>query len=242
MGNIKVDVLIQGFPGRTNICGLSWSSMILVKTERHNIIIDLGSYPSRRYLLEALEKRGLKPRDVDTVLFTHLHHDHIAGIDMFPHALFVYGRKEWEYANLTTENAVQQASLSMLHAYPRRLVEDGEVVFPGIIAMLTPGHTPGGISYVMDVEEEKWVAAGDAVKNRGELLFHDFDMSSSSKESEESIKRIKQIADVVIPGHDCMLRIGKNGEIKPMSENAVIMKFPHGVTVNGKNPLILEVD
>ena len=242
MENVKVDVLIQGFPGRTNICGLSWSSMILVTTNEHNIMIDLGSYPSRRYLLEALQQRGMKPEDVDTVCFTHLHHDHVAGIDLFPHALFIYGRKEWEYANLTTENAVQQASLSLLHAYPRRLLEDGEVVFPGISAMLTPGHTPGGISYVLDVQGEKWVVAGDAVKNRGELMFSEFDMTSSAQESTQSICQIKKIADVIIPGHDCMLRVCKDGRIEPMRNNTVIMKFPRGVTVNGQNPLILEVD
>lgn len=242
MPDIQLDVLVQGFPGRASICGLSWSSMILLRTEDHRILVDLGSYPARKYLMAALQEKGLQPSDIDTVLFTHLHHDHVAAIDAFPQALFVYGRKEWEYANLTTETAVQQASLSMLHAYRRRLIEDGEEVFPGITAMLTPGHTPGGISYVCEVKGEKWVITGDAMKNRGELIFCDLDMTSSAKDSAESIAKVKEIADVVVPGHDCPLRIKKDGGVEPICENAVTLKFPKGITVNGQNPLVLRVD
>lgn len=239
---IKLDVLVQGFPGRASICGLSWSSMILLQTQGRNILVDLGAYPARKYLLAALKERGLAPKDIDTVLFTHLHHDHIAAIDAFPHAQFVYGRREWEYANLTTEAAVQQASLSLLHAYPRRLIEDGEEVLPGVTAMLTPGHTPGGISYVVDVNGENWIITGDAVKNRGELLYGDLDMSSAAQDSAESIRRVRERADVVVPGHDCPLRVHPDGRVEPLCENVVTITFPKGVAVNGQNPLVLRVD
>jgi len=242
LANIKVDVLVQGFPGRASVAGLSWASMILLRTEGHNILVDLGAYPQRRYLLAALKEHGLTPADIDTVLFTHLHHDHIAAIDLFPQALFVYSRIEWEYANLTTETAVQPASLSMLHAYRRRLIEDGEEVLPGITAMLTPGHTPGGICYLCDVDGEKWAIAGDAVKNRGELQYCDVDMTADASVSANSIERVKAAADVVIPGHDCPLRVGRDGSVTPMCENVVTIKFPKGITVNGQNPLILKVD
>ena len=242
MASVQVDALLKGFPGRTDVAGLSWASVALIRTEEKNILVDTAAYAARRYLLEALEKHGLKPSDIDMVLLTHLHQDHTAGIDLFPQALFVFSRKEWEYANLTAELQVQKACLSQLHAYRRRLIEqDGEEIMSGITALFTPGHTPGGTSYVCDVSGEKWVIAGDAVKNRAELAAKEVEMTTDPEASLASINRILEIADRVLPGHDTWLKL-ENGSVIPMGENIVRIKFQDGITVNGQNPLILKVD
>ena len=242
MNQPQVDLLVKGFPGRASICGLSWASMVLVRTQELKIVIDLGSYPSRRYLIAALKEKGIEPSEIDMVLFTHLHHDHIAAVDMFPQALFVYSRTEWEYANLTNEYAVNKGSLLFLHAYRSRLIEeDGEEIVPGITAMFTPGHTPGCVSYIIDVNGEKWAITGDAIKNRGELISGDVEMTADSGISYESIQKVKKVANRILPGHDCWLKMEGN-KVIPMEENIVTIKFPKGVTVNGENPLVLRVD
>ncbi len=240
--NLQVDVLIQGFPGRASVAGLSWATMALIRTQNLNIVVDTGSYPARRYLVDALKTHGLTPAMIDMVFLTHLHHDHVAGIALFPQALFVYSRKEWEYANMTSENAVQKASLSLLHAYRRRLIEkDGEEIIPGVTAMFTPGHSPGGVSYVLDMNGEKWILTGDAIKNRSELANREVDMTSNAAASLESIEKVRAAASRVLPGHDCWLQL-KDNKVIPMQENTVSIKFPSGMTVNGQNPLVLKVD
>jgi glyoxylase-like metal-dependent hydrolase (beta-lactamase superfamily II) len=138
---------------------------------------------------------------IDMVFLTHLHHDHVAGIDLFPQALFVYSRKEWEYANMTSENAVQKASLSLLHAYRRRLIEkDGEEIIPGVTAMFTPGHSPGGVSYVLDMNGEKWILTGDAIKNRSELANREVDMTSTRPRAWKALKKCGLRPAVCSPG------------------------------------------
>lgn len=242
MNEMQVDLLVKGFPGRASICGLSWASMVLIRTQGLKILVDLGSYPSRRYLISALKEKDVEPSEIDMVLLTHLHHDHVAAIDAFPQALFVYSRIEWEYANLTDEYAVNKSSLMFLHAYRRRLIEkDGEEIIPGINAIYTPGHTPGCVSYIIDVKGEKWVIAGDAIKNRGELLSGNVEMTADSRVSYESIQKVKKIANRVLPGHDCWLKLEDN-KVIPLEENIVTIKFPEGVTVNGQNPLVLHLD
>ncbi len=239
---LRVDALLQGFPGRADIAGLSWASVALLRAGKHNILVDTAAYPARRYLLAALEEHKLNPSDIDMVLLTHLHHDHTAGIDLFPQALFVYSRKEWEYANQTAEHQVQKASLSLLHAYRRRLVErDGEEIIPGVTAVFTPGHSPGGVSYVCQIGAEKWVMTGDAVKNRAELSTKAVEMTTDPKASLQSIEKILCIADRILPGHDSWLKI-ENGRVTPLAPNIVRIDFQPGITVNGQNPLILTVD
>ena len=67
-----IDIVIQGFPGKS-VChgGLGWSSVVLLRGHGRVALIDTGSFGMRRLLIERLEKRGLKPKDVTDVLLTH---------------------------------------------------------------------------------------------------------------------------------------------------------------------------
>ncbi len=241
--SVQVDVLIQGFPGQTSICKLAWATVLLVRTDGHNIVIDTGSYAAKKLVLPALRAKGLEPEDIDTLLLTHLHHDHVAGIDMFPQALFVYSETEWSFANTTDDLALQVANLSLLHAYRRRLVKnDGEEIFPGISAIFTPGHTPGGLSYALDIDGKKWIATGDAVKNRAELNRGEAEGPAETLEAcRASIAKVKRMADYVLPGHDCPLKV-EGESVTPLGENAVTFILPKGITVNGQERLLLKVD
>ncbi len=56
-------------------------------------------------MLGALEKEGLKPTDIDTVIYTHLHNDHAGGALLFPEARTIFQRDE--YANLLNQIPTQ---------------------------------------------------------------------------------------------------------------------------------------
>lgn len=53
----------------------------LVKTQKHNILIDIGN--SCRYVENTLQDIGLLPQDIDMILITHAHIDHVAGLRVF---------------------------------------------------------------------------------------------------------------------------------------------------------------
>lgn len=77
-----------------------------------------------------------------------------------------------------------------------------QAILPGLTAILTPGHTPGSTSYMLEQNGKTWVMSGDAVKNRGELKFEEIQQSRNMEDSINSLKRIKKIAERVLPGHD----------------------------------------
>lgn len=58
--------------------GPVWTGIILIKGEK-NILIDSSHLEPESYLIPALEKLGMKPGDIDWLLNTHVHGDHIGG-------------------------------------------------------------------------------------------------------------------------------------------------------------------
>lgn len=112
----------------------------------------------------ALAAEGLSPGDVDTVVYTHLHHDHVGWTTdvapapnaptgravtglTFPSARHLVSEAEWAHWRGTAElvgpdPVAVQAPLSGVI----RFAGDGDVVAPGVRLLATPGHTPGHTS------------------------------------------------------------------------------------------------
>ena len=77
--------------------------------------------------------------------------------------------------------------------------------------MLVPGHTPGGIALILrDSNHPVTALTGDAVKNMAELSTGQVSHSKNSEVSADSIRRIREIAEIVVPGHDRVLKIEKD--------------------------------
>lgn len=125
-------------------------------------------------LPEVLEKLGYPPERIGAVAFTHLHIDHtgwafrLAGNGSaektFPRARYVVAADEWaphqrgENAAGTPPRVAEQLAASDL-----ALVADGAEIFPGVTAMVTPGHTPGHTCYVISGSDgNRVIALGDA--------------------------------------------------------------------------------
>ena len=81
VGAFSIDILVQGFPGKT-VChgGLGWSTVALVRGEGKVILIDSGNFGMRRLISERLSAHGLTPADVTDVILTHAHYDHVCGM------------------------------------------------------------------------------------------------------------------------------------------------------------------
>ena len=84
VGAFSIDILVQGFPGKT-VChgGLGWSTVALVRGQGRVILIDAGNFGMRRVIAGRLEAHGLKPSDVTDVILTHAHYDHSINWPMF---------------------------------------------------------------------------------------------------------------------------------------------------------------
>jgi N-acyl homoserine lactone hydrolase len=106
-----------------------------------------------------LEQLGIKPSDIKYVSVSHSHPDHIGNVEMFPQALLLVQKAEYEWPG--TNNASR-----FKPEHPVTKVEGDKDVFgDGSVTIIsTPGHTPGHQSLVVKLPKTGAVLlSGDAV-------------------------------------------------------------------------------
>jgi glyoxylase-like metal-dependent hydrolase (beta-lactamase superfamily II) len=123
---------------------------------------------------------GYTPEQVDEVLLTHLHADHVGGIapggiSAFPNAVIRSSKLDADHwLNDMNEKAApdflrpmfegDKASLKPYIAAGRYISFEGEQeMVPGIRAIPLPGHTPGHTSYAVESRRQKLLVWGDVV-------------------------------------------------------------------------------
>lgn len=209
----QFDILVTGSSvGLTNGF-IGWSSIVLVKSGNTRILYDCGHHVTRTALIAALAERGLTPEDIDILFLSHLHFDHVLNFDLFTNARILVSESEWDYAENPHEKdifipgfirpALEIADLMVFSGAPE--------IARGVQTMHTPGHTPGHYSLVITTaEKETVVIAGDAIKTAQEALRERSALEvmqfDPEERSQDTIKRIKEIADRIIPGHYPPLR------------------------------------
>jgi len=174
--------------------------------DKQNIIVDTGHFGNRRQLLDALKRENLTPADIDTVVISHMHWDHILNIDLFPKSTFVVHSKEFAYAHKikASDWATPAYIAPILDKMKVKIVEGETKLTDGITLMETPGHTVGHISIAVNTPRGKVVVAQDALPNARSLLREMPDLIfDDEKEAKQSIKKIMASgAEVIYPGHD----------------------------------------
>lgn len=150
----------------------------LVRSGDRVVLLDAGlgdvstSWGSGGLLPDALAAIGVDPADIDTVVCTHLHLDHVgwlvrAGDPFFPNATVRFGTGDWQQF-VTDADADDPTRLGMerLSAAGRLEPMDGDLVSlaPGLTARHTPGHTLGHYGLVVSSGDERAVILGDAVE------------------------------------------------------------------------------
>lgn len=210
-GGYRVDILVQGFPGKTVCHGsLGWSTVALLRGHDRVVLIDTGSFNVRRLLIDKLAACGLRPDDVTDVLLSHAHWDHMVNWTMFQHARIAIGAEELE-ASLAVPwgtTPIPELYVERLAGWPRlaRLAPDVQVL-PGIWSMAAPGHTPGHLAYLLRGPENDILFTGDAAKNRAELLARQGFQSLDAQKTRDTIEAIWRVwrereGSIVVPGHD----------------------------------------
>ena len=164
------------------------STVTLIKNKK-NIIVDTGAIGEHKGIINGLKKEKLKPEDIDIVINTHLHPDHCGNNDLFVNAEFI-------------AHEVELMPKSKFTA-----VRDEYEIDEKVKIIWTPGHTLGSIS-VLVREDKRYAVVGDAIPTQENYLtWMPPHINIDSKMAMESMKKIKELADVVIPGHGDMFTI-----------------------------------
>lgn len=155
----------------------------LVQLNGKTVLVDtgLGKNPEADsgHLLEQLEAAGVAPADIDLILITHYHFDHIGGLvkadgtRTFPKAQLLVPRSEHAYwtqdpAKLPErlrERVPKLKALFSTYEQPAafRRFEDGETLAPGIRAVAAQGHTGGHTVYAFSSEGQELWCLGDLI-------------------------------------------------------------------------------
>ncbi|GHV76163.1 hypothetical protein AGMMS49942_09840 [Spirochaetia bacterium] len=185
VGRIEVHMLVENQgPGNTSILinpdraaldryipGGTYTSEVntfLVKTPDRIILVDTGF---GRALFDSMKTLGVEPAQVDAVLLTHLHGDHIGGLErddkaLFPKAKVYLAQQEKDYwIKPGTGNSAAKA----LAPYGSRVetFRPGELgaaiadLLPGIKAIAAFGHTPGHTVFMLESDGKRLLIWGD---------------------------------------------------------------------------------
>jgi glyoxylase-like metal-dependent hydrolase (beta-lactamase superfamily II) len=134
----------------------------LVNTGTHLVLFDTGLDP--KGITQALTSAGYTPDQVDLVVISHMHPDHIGGLmqgntQTFPNAGFITGSVEFD-AWTKLSNGTFEAKMRPL-AEQTAMIAGSDSVVPGISPFYAPGHTPGHMAYMLESKGQQLLLAVD---------------------------------------------------------------------------------
>jgi glyoxylase-like metal-dependent hydrolase (beta-lactamase superfamily II) len=165
----------------------------LVKYEDGYIMIDAGND------IEAIKTEfnhlNIVPGEVKKIFLTHSDRDHVAAISWFPDAKIYLSRKEEQMIDGSTSRFL--IFHNTIHTQQYQLVDDGDVIsLPGITikCILSPGHTPGATSYLVN---EKYLFTGDALRLREGKVEEFINLVNMDKGTHRnSIQKLSQLQNI----------------------------------------------
>lgn len=176
---------------------IAWPNTVLL-TGPENIIVDPGYQTQGDMLIGVLETRGLGPDDIDTVVMTHLHSDHVTALPQLGEVTLHVHEDEMENPHAGIYRGARD------HADVQLLTGDTGEILPGLRWVATPGHSPGHICVVVDTDEGLAVIAGDTLGPNPEW-FAQMDLPEGFPDREAHLAAFELIRAldpaVVIPGH-----------------------------------------
>ncbi|WP_049746112.1 N-acyl homoserine lactonase family protein [Mycolicibacterium goodii] len=201
--------------------------IFVARNDFRTVLVDCGYSPRRarergRTLTalpeELLARMGIAPEDVDHVVLTHMHWDHVGNTGLFPNATFSIARSEYESVTgpygrrpcigVALGDEELEAVKGLELAGRLYQVPDGGVeLFPGIRLVVAPGHTPGQLLTDVTTSTGSVVLASDALHFYDEMAldrpFWVFTDLAGMYRTYELLRSYSARPNtVVVPGHD----------------------------------------
>lgn len=224
---------------------LTFQSFI-VRTPHHTILVDScvgnGKHHHRPLFtmrnsdayLVALREAGLTPDDIDFVMCTHLHVDHVGWntrlengrwVPTFPKARYIFGRQEYHHwaAELGAQpETVYSESVLPIVEHGRAQLVDYDFQIADFVRLLpTPGHTPGHFAVLLGDRGDEIVLTGDLLhlplqlRYPGLSVAFDWDRALAAKSRRTLLERFCDQPTVCCFGH---LPMAMHGRIKRWSD------------------------
>ena len=197
VGDIEVTLLVETNSERDTSMVIADNAMIqkyipegkiflsvntfLVKTPKNTIMVDTGFGTT---IFETLKTLNMDASKIDTVLITHMHGDHISGLQKdgkatFPNATIYLSEQEKNYWSDSKMMAAApewrqfnfKLAQNVLAIYDKKIktFNPGELnsklkeILPGITPAATFGHTPGHTAYIVSSGKDKLLIFGDVI-------------------------------------------------------------------------------
>lgn len=208
----------------------------LVRTPRHTILVDTccGNDKERPQrpdwhrrdgpFLNNLRARGVTPEDIDIVMCTHLHADHVGWntklvdgkwVPTFPNAQYLFAEKEyrhWIREQAESETPIMHGShadsvLPVMESGQATLVAADHEIETGIYFQPAFGHTPGTIVLHVEDRGAQAVVCGDVMHHPVQVAHPEWssgfcsDPVQSAKSRRDLLERVAGTGALVLPAH-----------------------------------------
>ena len=134
---------------------------------KRKILIDPGHHHLFGHVEDNLSKLSLSPQDIDVLIITHCHPDHVEGIKIFfgTSTLIAIHTAEMDFIKEVAPNYGEALGISNFE--PDILIQEGDLKIGNVTLQVihTPGHSPGSISLYWP--DKKALFTGDVVFNQG---------------------------------------------------------------------------
>lgn len=186
----------------------------VVRTPHHTILVDscIGNDKPRGRAewsmktddtyMRALKAAGLAVEDIDYVMCTHLHVDHVGWntrlengrwVPTFPNARYVFGKQEhdhWAALNATKPNTVYIDSvLPVVEANKADLATNDHQLGDHVRLLATPGHTPGHVAFCFGVKGDEAVMSGDLMHTPLQTRYPELSANFDTDKAQAAVTR-----------------------------------------------------
>lgn len=151
------------------------SCVYLIEFEKNNVLIDASSSLNTNELVEDLKELNIKPSEIDMVLLTHYHFDHVGNINLFENAKIYGNKKDFK---------------------DKKILDFDKLEIKEIKIIKTPGHSKGSVCFLY----KDILFSGDTIFHNG---IGRTDLPNSSLEDmNKSLKKLEKINyKILCPGH-----------------------------------------
>jgi glyoxylase-like metal-dependent hydrolase (beta-lactamase superfamily II) len=193
----EVILLVPGFVGALQGQRYPAGGTVTLIKGHPNLVVDTGDVSQRGQILSALADHGIAADDIEWVVNTHGHLDHVGNNNLFPSATFVLA------------GDLARGGMYWTHDFARRpLLIPGDSGADAVSVMLTPGHTDHDLSVIVASSIGVVAVVGDLFEHAADDADGAWEQwSRDAARQRQSRAAMRALADHIVPGHGGIFRV-----------------------------------